>query len=292
MLKSAHDEALFEYYMTSQLAVVNATTLVHTPVGKPAMIGGSSVSPNGQFLLVEKVKRPFSRLVPWRDFPQDVEVWNRRGEKVRTIADVPMGDTVPINGVLTGPNEGGKSTMLKALTLCLQLAQTTGIAPAAAMTFTPFHSIDTYLNITDDIGAGNSLFKAEVLRTQQLIDRVATATPGQFNFDEIFNGTSPVEGTAAAYSVAKHLGQFPNSMCMVPTHFPLLTQLETETTTFCNYKVSVNQFRDGSIGYPYKLEHGISNQHVALDILRNQGFDSNLVEEARSIVLDKKSPRG
>ena len=103
MLKSAHDEALFEYYMTSQLAVVNATTLVHTPVGKPAMIGGSSVSPNGQFLLVEKVKRPFSRLVPWRDFPQDVEVWNRRGEKVRTIADVPMGDTVPINGVVAGP---------------------------------------------------------------------------------------------------------------------------------------------------------------------------------------------
>jgi WD40-like Beta Propeller Repeat. len=103
MLASAHDEDLFEYYMTSQLAVVNAATLQRTPLGKAAMIGSFAASPNGQFVLIEKVKRPFSRLVPWSDFPEDVEIWNRRGEKVRTVADVPMGDTVPINGVMTGP---------------------------------------------------------------------------------------------------------------------------------------------------------------------------------------------
>ncbi len=103
MLTSAHDEDLFAYYMTSQLAVVNASTLQRAPLGKPALIGGFSVAPNGQFVLVEKVKRPFSHLVPWSDFPEDVEIWNRRGEKVRTVADVPMGDTVPINGVTTGP---------------------------------------------------------------------------------------------------------------------------------------------------------------------------------------------
>jgi dipeptidyl aminopeptidase/acylaminoacyl peptidase len=103
MLTSAHDEDLFEYYMTSQLAVVNPATLQRTPLGKPAMIGGFAVAPNGQFVLVEKVKRPFSRLVPWSDFPEDVEIWNRRGEKIRAVADVPMGDTVPINGVMTGP---------------------------------------------------------------------------------------------------------------------------------------------------------------------------------------------
>ena len=103
MLASAHDGDLFEYYMTSQLAVVNAATLQRTPVGKPAMIGSFAASPNGQFVLVEKVKRPFSRLVPWSDFPQDVEIWNRSGARARTIADVPMGDTVPINGVITGP---------------------------------------------------------------------------------------------------------------------------------------------------------------------------------------------
>ena len=103
MLTSAHDEDLFEYYFTNQLAFVDAATLQRTAVGKPGMIAATNVSPNGQFLVVEKVKRPFSRLLPWSDFPSDVEVWNRRGEKVRAIADVPMGDVVPINGVMTGP---------------------------------------------------------------------------------------------------------------------------------------------------------------------------------------------
>ena len=59
----------------------------------------SAPSPDGQFVLVEKIKRPFSHLLPWNGFPKDVEVWNRRGEKARTIADVPMSDIVPINGV-------------------------------------------------------------------------------------------------------------------------------------------------------------------------------------------------
>ena len=115
------------------------------------------------------------------------------------------------NAVTTGSNEGGKSTMLKSITLCILMGQTVGIVPAQSLTFTPFHTISTYLNITDDIGAGNSLFKAEVLRTQALVDQITQAPPDYFSFsvfDEIFNGTSPREGTAAAYSVAKHLGTF------------------------------------------------------------------------------------
>jgi dipeptidyl aminopeptidase/acylaminoacyl peptidase len=103
LLTSAYDEDLFEYYFTSQLAFVDAATTRRTPVGAPGMIGGTSVSPNGEYIVVERVKRPFSRLVPWTDFPQDVDIWTRTGDKARTIADVPMGDIVPITGVMTGP---------------------------------------------------------------------------------------------------------------------------------------------------------------------------------------------
>ena len=102
LLASAHDEDLFEYYFTTQLAFVDAASGRRTAVGPPVM-AQASASPDGRFILVERVKRPFSRLVTWSDFPQDVEIWNRRGEKVRTIADVPMADAVPIRGVITGP---------------------------------------------------------------------------------------------------------------------------------------------------------------------------------------------
>src|SRR5688572_29989554 len=90
LLASAHDEELFEYYMQTQIAFVDAATLRRTPVGKPILLQGLSVSPNGEYLVVQTVKRPFSRLLVYFEFPADVEVWSRAGEKVRTIADVPM----------------------------------------------------------------------------------------------------------------------------------------------------------------------------------------------------------
>ena len=103
LLTSAHDEALFEHYLQNQVAIVDAASGKRTPVGKPGAITGASPSPNGEFFIIQRTKRPYSRLVPYFSFPADVEVWSRTGQKLRTIADVPMGDTVPINGVITGP---------------------------------------------------------------------------------------------------------------------------------------------------------------------------------------------
>jgi dipeptidyl aminopeptidase/acylaminoacyl peptidase len=102
LLENAHDEALFEYYFTSQLGFVDATTGRMTPVGTPGLLDATA-SPDGKYLLVERIKRPFSRLLTYGRFPHDVEIWDRNGQKVRTVADVPMGDTIPINGVMTGP---------------------------------------------------------------------------------------------------------------------------------------------------------------------------------------------
>ncbi len=103
LLTSAHDEALFAYYMQSQLATVDAASGKVTSIGKPGMITSATPSPDGSFILVSRLKQPFSRLLPASQFPQDVEVWSRAGAMVRPVADVPMADTVPMNGVITGP---------------------------------------------------------------------------------------------------------------------------------------------------------------------------------------------
>jgi len=103
LLKNAYDERLFEYYFTSQLALVEVATGVKTPVGKPGLFEEAAVSPDAKYVLVARQKRPFSRLVPLNDFPKDVEIWNRQGQLVRKIADLPLAENVPINGVPTGP---------------------------------------------------------------------------------------------------------------------------------------------------------------------------------------------
>ncbi len=191
------------------------------------------------------------------------------------------------NMVVTGPNAGGKSTILRAAAINLIMAQSFGIAPASAMTLTPFYSISTYLNIADDITTGTSLFKAEVMRAQSIIHRISTLEPQQFSFiivDEMFSGTAPKEGQAAAYSIAKNLGHYANNICVIATHYNLLTKLEQDTSVYTNYKVTVDIQPDGSIHYPFTLTPGISNQNVALAMLKAEGFASSILDEAQAII--------
>ncbi|MGH9349942.1 MAG: S9 family peptidase [Vicinamibacterales bacterium] len=103
LLASAHDEALFEHYGTSFAAIVDAATGARQPVGAAGLYDMAQASPNGEYLVISRLKRPFSRLVPAEDFPKEVEIWNRRGEVVRRVADLPIADAVPANGVLEGP---------------------------------------------------------------------------------------------------------------------------------------------------------------------------------------------
>jgi dipeptidyl aminopeptidase/acylaminoacyl peptidase len=103
MLKTAHDDDLFQYYFTSQLAAYNVATGRKMLIGRPAIFDNVTPSPSGEYLLVEIIKRPFSHLIPMDGFPEDVEIWNRRGDVVRKIADVPTREGVPLNGVQTSP---------------------------------------------------------------------------------------------------------------------------------------------------------------------------------------------
>jgi DNA mismatch repair protein MutS len=195
----------------------------------------------------------------------------------------------PRNMIITGPNAGGKSTILKAVAISVLMAQSFGIAPAKSMVLTPFSKITTYLNIADDIGAGRSLFKAQALRAQKLLDNLDKMKPGEFGFlivDEMFNGTSPKEAEASAFSVAKNIGEHPLSMCLIATHYPLLTYLGYESSDFINCNVSVSKSGNGNISYPFKLHPGISDQHVALEILRAQGFHGAILDNAESIIKD------
>jgi dipeptidyl aminopeptidase/acylaminoacyl peptidase len=103
LLTSAHDEALFEYYATSQLVTVDAATGARTPLGRPGLHAQVLPSPDGQYTLVTRLTAPYSRLVPYTDFGKAVEVWDRVGAITRTLASLPVADNVPNGGVLPGP---------------------------------------------------------------------------------------------------------------------------------------------------------------------------------------------
>lgn len=106
LLKSPNDERLFEYYATSQLAIVGVDGKIKE-IGQPALFDTNQVSPDGKYILTSRVQRPFSYLYPYFRFPKEVEVWDASGKMVYKLASLPMADNLPVQGVPTGPRNYG-----------------------------------------------------------------------------------------------------------------------------------------------------------------------------------------
>jgi len=132
LLENPFQEDLFEYYMTSQLTVVDTEGGMEF-LGDPAMIWFYSPSPDGEYLVVSRLRRPFSRTVTAGRFSETVEVWDMEGRTVLTVAEFPVRDDIPI---ATGSTyEGPRSISWRSdadATLCWVEALDGGDAGAEA----------------------------------------------------------------------------------------------------------------------------------------------------------------
>ncbi|HEY4649803.1 MAG TPA: prolyl oligopeptidase family serine peptidase, partial [Pontibacter sp.] len=104
LLKNRYDEQLFDYFMQTQLKLVSVDGKQEN-VGQPAIVKSVEVSPDGQYLLVETMQKPYSYLVPSYYFPYNVEVWSRDGKVVKQLAQLPLAEDIPIafDAVAKGP---------------------------------------------------------------------------------------------------------------------------------------------------------------------------------------------
>jgi dipeptidyl aminopeptidase/acylaminoacyl peptidase len=103
LLGSPHDEDLFDYYATAQLAYIDTTTGKSRPLGKPGIFTMVRHSPDEKHLLVSRLHRPYSYQLPAGSFPQEVEVWDQTAKVEYKIASVPLAERIPLAGVRTGP---------------------------------------------------------------------------------------------------------------------------------------------------------------------------------------------
>lgn len=103
LLKNPYDEALFEYYASSDVVLKNISgdekvisSGIHTSV---------SASPDGKLILARKLHKPFSYIVPFNRFPQLVQVMDLDGKVVKDVIDIPLTDNIPngFNAVQNGP---------------------------------------------------------------------------------------------------------------------------------------------------------------------------------------------
>ena len=212
-------------------------------------------------------------------------VWHPCLNRLQAVKnDLVLGQ--PNNVLLTGPNAGGKSTLLKSILIAVVLAQTIGVTNTQHLSITPFAFVNSQIHVPDCKGK-ESLFEAEMHRSKKNFDVLKELgdRPSLIVMDEIFNSTNPVEGIAGAYAIAKSLAGIPSNISVISTHYLYLTKLAKDLPhAFVNYKMNVRLDDDGNLlSYPYRLSKGVSKQYVALELLKMNGFDPSIIQEALAI---------
>lgn len=106
LLKNPNDEKLFEYYATSQIALIEVDGRVRE-IGTPGIYDSADFSPDGKYVLTSRIERPFSYQFPFNRFPKKVEIWDISGKMVKAVANIPLQDNLPAQGVPVGPRSFG-----------------------------------------------------------------------------------------------------------------------------------------------------------------------------------------
>ena len=103
LLASPADEEQFVFLATGRLARVSLDGEIR-PLTEPALFVDFESSPDTRYVLAEQITRPFSYAVPFSRFPLTTEVLDREGERVVTVAELPLAEDIPkgFDSVRTG----------------------------------------------------------------------------------------------------------------------------------------------------------------------------------------------
>ena len=143
-----------------------------------------------------------------------------------------------------------------------------------------------HLFLMDDKGE-KSLFQTEVERCNHYLSSIDKHDKNLLVMDEIFSSTNCIEGMAAASAFCESIYKKSNSLSFITTHHSFLNNLERENPKkITNYKFEA-LIKNDLIDFSYKIKKGFSQQHLALQLLKqsdtNQEFLENALSKAKEI---------
>ena len=94
MLKNQNDEINFENIITSELYKVSLNGTA-TLFKEAAMYAGERISPDGNYIMLTTIQKPFSYVVPLYRFPSKTVVYDSRGKEIKTVNEVPLNEIIP-----------------------------------------------------------------------------------------------------------------------------------------------------------------------------------------------------
>ncbi|RNA39510.1 DNA mismatch repair Msh6 isoform X2 [Brachionus plicatilis] len=157
--------------------------------------------------------------------------------------------------IVTGPNMGGKSTLMRQVGLIVILAQMGCYVPAESCRLSPIDRIFTRIGASDKIMAGESTFYLELSETASILHHASKHS--LVLMDELGRGTATFDGTAIAYSVVKELAHNINCRTLFSTHYHHLVEefTDKDNVSMGHMQCMVND-DDQSITFLYKFGEG------------------------------------
>lgn len=95
MLKNKNDEANFENIITSEIYKVNINNGTATLFKNAAMYSSERISPDGNYIMLTTIQKPFSYIVPLNRFPSKAVVYDKNGTEVKMVNEVPLYEIMP-----------------------------------------------------------------------------------------------------------------------------------------------------------------------------------------------------
>ncbi|KAE7998764.1 hypothetical protein FH972_003275 [Carpinus fangiana] len=188
--------------------------------------------------------------------------------------------------LLTGPNMGGKSTLLRSTCLAVILAQLGCYVPCEMCVFSLVDIIFTRLGATDRIMTGESTFFVECTETASILQN---ATQNSLVIlDELGRGTSTFDGYAIAYAVFRHLIEKVNCRLLFATHYhPLTKEFASHPHVTLQHMACAFQPKsechskgEQELVFLYRLASGACPESYGLQVAIMAGIPERVVEAA------------
>ncbi|HLR07085.1 MAG TPA: hypothetical protein VK117_14820, partial [Pyrinomonadaceae bacterium] len=185
--------------------------------------------------------------------------------------------------IITGPNMGGKSTVLRQTAIVCILAQMGSFVPAEKARLPLLDRVWTRVGASDDLARGRSTFMVEMTETAAILH---SATPRSLVLlDEIGRGTATFDGLSIAWAVAEYLHDSAEhaAKTLFATHYHELTELAERLPGAQNYQITAIE-REGEVVFLHRLERGRASKSYGIEVARLAGMPPAALARAREVL--------
>eukprot|EP00698_Gefionella_okellyi_P003683 TRINITY_DN13445_c0_g1_i1.p1 TRINITY_DN13445_c0_g1~~TRINITY_DN13445_c0_g1_i1.p1 ORF type:complete len:1151 (+),score=299.87 TRINITY_DN13445_c0_g1_i1:80-3532(+) len=199
--------------------------------------------------------------------------------------DIALGGTHAATVILTGPNMGGKSTLLRQTCVAVIMAQLGCYVPAVACKLSPVDRIFTRVGASDRILAGQSTFMVELYETSNIL-RNATKQ-SLVILDELGRGTSTYDGYAIAYAVIDYMTRATCCRALFSTHYHnLCTELAENSAIALFHMDCLVDDEKREVTFLYKLKTGDCPKSYGMHVASMAGVPESVVARAEMIAAE------